>query len=773
MDNATQILELKKKLSEEIQKDSSDNNLILALSSEIAKLDDSQVRFSVDAGIINRLGKELVGKHETAVSELVKNAFDADATEVNLVFENAWNVGGTLTIEDNGTGMTKDQLINGFMRLSSSDKIHNPISDKYKRTRAGRKGIGRFATQRLGSKLTIITHTAKYDSSIKISINWNDFETDKDLLSVSNNIEVIPKSKEEGTTLIIENLRDGWSDAMIKRVFRYTSELLQPFPLSQKNKDEAESSIDPGFKSYYFRQDGQELIPIIDEEEAIFKHALAEIEGYVLDDGQGCWALKSEKLNFPQEVFLIGSDDKNRDNTDAKFSLIKGLHFKVHYFIYDPKLFAPGAFSFIRNLSYDRAGIRLYKNGIRVLPYGEPKDDWLGLDKSMNRSIILAPHQNFSFFGFVEIFDRAGTHFEETSSREGLIENDALKELVDFVYRSLLSAVIKVSELRGRKATASQKNYTKKEEDPTEKTDKAVKELEDFFTEEEPKDNFSDKSDSSKSKEKAKKVFEEFKQAREEEKKKNQALIDENNMLRILAGLGLVIGEFIHEVHRFLPGFDAEISFLKNAVKDIKGVYERVDLLGTNIKSFTSYTSYFDKAISRNVIRELQPIELRDVVKDFAIVIDNNLKRANITLVKPVFDGYDLFTTPMHPSEWASILFNLYTNSKKAIVRKKVDGKILIQCGKDEKNVFLEFSDNGDGIPKENEDLIFNAFFTTTSAANHSGNDAESLVGTGLGLKIVKDIVEFYGGDVFVTSSPESFNTTIRIEIPKNQKEDE
>ncbi|MGY6741662.1 MAG: sensor histidine kinase [Cecembia sp.] len=772
MDNATKILELKKKLSEEIQKESSDNNLILALSSEIAKLDDSQVRFSVDAGIINRLGKELVGKHETAVSELVKNAFDADATEVNLVFENAWNAGGTLTIEDNGTGMTKDQLINGFMRLSSSDKIHNPISDKYKRTRAGRKGIGRFATQRLGNKLTIITHTSKSDASIKISINWNDFETDKDLLSVSNNIEVIPKTKQEGTTLIIENLRDGWSDAMIRRVFRYTSELLQPFPLSKKNKDEAESSIDPGFKSYYFRQEGQELIPIIDEEEAIFKHALAEIEGYVLDDGQGCWALKSDKLNFPQEVFLIGNDEKNRENTEAKFNLIKGLHFKVHYFIYEPTLFAPGTFTFIRDLSYETGGIRLYRNGFRVLPYGEQGDDWLGLDKSNNRSIVLGPHMNRSFFGFVELEDKEG-NFEETSSREGVIESEYLIELVNFVYRAILSAVMKVSELRGRKATASQKNFTRNDDDPTEKADKAVEELEEFFSQDETEQESSEKSDSGKSKEKAKKVFEEFKQAREEEKKKNQALIDENNMLRILAGLGLVIGEFIHEVHRFLPGFDAEISFLKNAVKDIKGVYERVELLGTNIKSFTSYTSYFDKAISRNVIRELQPIELRDVVKEFAIVIDNNLKRANIKLEKPVFDGYDLFTTPMHPSEWASILFNLYTNSKKAIVRKKVDGEIFIRCGKDEKNVFLEFSDNGDGIPKENEDLIFNAFFTTTSAANHSGNDAESLVGTGLGLKIVKDIVEFYGGDVFVTNSPESYNTTIRIEIPKNQKEDE
>jgi signal transduction histidine kinase len=406
------------------------------------------------------------------------------------------------------------------------------------------------------------------------------------------------------------------------------------------------------------------------------------------------------------------------------------------------------------------------------LPYGEKTDDWLGLDKSNNRSIVLGPHPNRNFFGFVELQDNEGL-FEETSSREGLIENDNLKELINFVYRSIISAVIKVSELRGRKATASQKNFTRKEEDPTEKADKAVEELEDFFSEEESNQDSSKKSDSGKSKEKARKVFEEFKQARDEEKKKNQALIDENNMLRILAGLGLVIGEFIHEVHRFLPGFDAEISFLKNAVKDIKGVYQRVELLGTNIKSFTSYTSYFDKAISRNVIRELQPIELRDVVKDFSLVIYNNLKRANIEFEKPVFDGYDLFTTPMHPSEWASILFNLYTNSKKAIIRKKGDGKILIQCGKDDKNVFLEFSDNGDGIPKQNEDLIFNAFFTTTSAANHSGNDAESLVGTGLGLKIIKDIVEFYGGEVYVTSSPNNFNTTIRIEIPKNQKEDE
>ncbi|MCH5686367.1 hypothetical protein LWM68_20155 [Niabella sp. W65] len=142
-----------------------------------------------------------------------------------------------------------------------------------------------------------------------------------------------------------------------------------------------------------------------------------------------------------------------------------------------------------------------------------------------------------------------------------------------------------------------------------------------------------------------------------------------------MAALGLVIGEFVHEVQRFLPGFDAEINYLKNVLKDNPEATGRVMLLDGNIKAFTAYTSYFDKAISRNVIRELQNIEIRDVVKDFNRVIENDLKRSKITFDPPLFMDYGLFTIPMHPSEWASILFNLYTNSKKAIWRNKKPGE--------------------------------------------------------------------------------------------------
>lgn len=768
-DAQTQILELKRKLNEELKKDNSDNSIVLSLSHEIAKLDSDIVRFSVDAGIINRLGLELVGRHETAVSELVKNAYDADALEVKLIFENAWEEGGTLTIEDDGLGMTRDQLISGFMRLSSADKIHNPISSRYGRYRAGKKGIGRFSTQRLGTKLTVITQTLESDEAISITIAWDDFESDKELLLISNQIETVAKTKDEGTTLVIDGLRDAWTDAMIKRAYRYTSDLLQPFPLSDKRKESETNRVDPGFKSSYYRKHENQLDSIIDDNEAFYQHALAEIEGYVTDDGQGCWSLKSDKLNFPEETFLIGKD---RNNDKSKFNIIRDIHFKCYYYIWGIGMIPKQSETFIRAYANEYGGIRLYRNGFRVLPYGDKGNDWIGLDESTRRRVILSPHQNNSFLGFVEVDDKNDSLFKETASREGLIENEAFKELYDFVYRTIISAVLRVADIRGRKGTAGQKDWEKKDKKaPEQEVDEAIFELETLIENDKSERESEDGSKSLDIVSQYTEKLVKLKASREKEKEQKKELIEEMNMLRILAGLGLVIGEFVHEIDRFLPAFDTDIRYLKKAVADLSEALTRTERLDENLKSFSTYTAYFYEAISRNVLRDLDPIELRDVVYEFEEVIQEDIKASNYIFHKPVFEDYDLWTVPMHKSEWASILFNFYINAKKAIKRAESKGEIKIRCGREKGFVFLEFSDDGDGIPVENRDKVFNAFFTTTSAAGRNEPEGESLRGIGLGLKIVKDIIESYGGDILVSNPDEGFSTTMRIEVPEKKSE--
>jgi len=751
-----------KQLGLVLEREPNNYNKILELSSLLSNYDRENVRFTVDAGVINRLGKELVGRHETAVSELVKNSYDADALTVDLFFNDCDKPGGTLKIEDTGLGMTREQLVKGFMTISSSDKIHNPKSPRYNRTRAGQKGIGRFATQRIGQVLTIVTQTLNSDKALKVTIDWDKYEMDSNLLLISNKIEEVEKEKEEGTTLTIENVRDSWTDSMIKRAYKYISDLLQPFPLSDRFE---KSKNDPGFKVTFYRNGNI----VIDEESAFFQHALAEIEAYVDENGQGYYSFKSKKLSIPEEVFLVGKKDR-----EDKYDKLKNVHIKAYYFIYNGggTSFIPKTVnSYILENAKENGGIRLYRNGFRVLPYAEKNDDWLGLDASMRRRSILAPHSNLHFFGFAEVIDKEGNNFQELSSREGLLETNSFKELKDFGYKVLTDVAIKISQARERKSTAGQKDWDKKTSSDIIKEVK--KEFDDIISNDKQIFDEISQDDKGNMSVKLKTINEkliELEEIQEEEtldrEIKTRELLKEIQLLRILAGLGLTIGEFVHEVSHYEPAFKYDAEFLTDLIKDSEGKKAGVRLQ-KNLEAFTVYTAFFKDAISKNVNRELEPIELREPISNFMEIITPDLIRSNIDFDKPEFIGYNLFTCPMHSSEWASILFNFYTNSKKAIAKKAVAGKINIEAGKIKDKVYLEFSDNGIGIAPEKEDEIFEAFYTTSNPSGSSSTELEELTGTGLGLKIVKDIIEGYGGEVFVTKPKQNFTTTIRIELPK------
>ena len=752
---------IRKKLSHVLEKEPGNYSKILELSSELAAFDTEFTRFTVDAGVVDRLGKELVARQETAVSELVKNAYDADATIVNITFLNSEIEGGSVTIEDNGDGMTRDELVNGFMRISATTKIHNPVSPKYKRKRAGKKGIGRFAVQRLGSKLTIITQTESSKTALKLSINWDDYSNDKNLLQISNKLEEVPKTKAKGTTLNIDVLRDKWTEASIRRIFKYVSAIIQPYPLSNSVKQDElkrqKQTLDPGYKVTFFKvKKGGSPEAIADENLMVFNYAAAVIEGYVDKNGSGVYSVDSTKLGI-SKVEKIGLD---RDNK-KRWNFLKNIHFKAYYFIYHPDFVPSQQRTSIQELAEESGGIRLYNNGFRVLPYGEPFVDWLKLDQSVRKRIILPAHGNNSFFGFVEVTNESGL-LEETSSREGLQENAAFEELTNFLYRSLVSGVLEVARVRGTKQTASQKTWEKKKPKPNE----VIKDVANQITEAADvlaADKGSNKQVINKLRDFAYTIIEAAKEQQEEETK----LIEELAMVRVLASLGLSIGEFTHEIRHYLGTLEAKTKVLTKEISAKTSLGKKIEQLHNNIHRLRIYASYYDRTISDNVIRDLMPQDLAKVLTQFQEVIRPDINRNSITVEEPEIDGLDLFTVPMHPSELVSILFNLYTNSKKAIARAEVKGKILIKAGREKKKLFIEFVDNGDGISTDIEDKIFDAFFTTSSPAGHSVSHHEEVVGTGLGLKIVSDILTAYGGTIELVSPPKGYVTCFRIDLPE------
>ena len=761
-ENTAILNSLKEQLNLELSKKDSNNSVILKLSHQIAALDENSIRFTVDAGMIDRLGRELVGRHETAVAELVKNAYDADATIVNIFFNQTDNFLGQIIIEDNGLGMTREQLRKGFMTISSTDKIHNPKSFRYQRVRAGQKGIGRFSTQRIGKKLTIITQTLESTKAIKLEVDWHNYEIDENLLLITNSIKEIEKTKKEGTTLIIEEVRDIWSLNMIKKTYTFISELLQPFPLSNRLE---QSTNDPGFKVNFHKDSNL----IIDEESAFFQHSLAQIEAYVDNDGHGFYSFRSEKLEIPEEVTLIGKEER-----ETAFKSLKNVHFKAYYFIWNAGYIPKGVEKSARENARKNGGIRLYRNGFRVLPYGEPNNDWLRLDASAVRNSIIAPHGNMNFFGFVEVVDKDGQLFQEQSSREGLLENEALEELRDFVYKVITDVAIRISFHRDRKGTAAQKGFERKSSGDILREIKTK--VEEIITTSATESNATSNNEKRTNLVEKLRVIEksiiEVENTTESERIESEIitkkLLKEIQLLRILAGLGQAIGEFIHEIDHYQPAMKYDAEFMNGSVTtELEKVTS--ERLLENISSLNVYTSYFRDAISNNVNRELEPIELRIPIQKFVQNISPDLKRSQIELIGPVFNGYNLFTCPMHISEWASILFNLYTNSKKAIKKSNNKGKISIIAGRTDEFVYVEFQDNGVGIPDNNKEAIFEAFYTTSSPTGIEANEIQEAKGTGLGLKILKDIIEGYGGRIYVGQPQINFNTNIRIELPKQK----
>ena len=693
------------------------------------------LKWRFDVSTFRLIGRDLITDRVTALFELVKNCYDANATEVTITFENVGTINdkSSISIVDDGFGMSFSDIKDKWMVIGTSNKRSNPYTPApFNRKCVGEKGIGRFAVDKLGDNVKIITKQNNYDQWLNVVIDWTSYysqtKVDSSQLTlftdVENHYDYTPAQtlSEHGTTLRITKIREIWLIDDINRFIAEASKLVSPFTNS----------------SYPL------TITVIAPEYGINTIATKTIEDINISTIN--FSLDYHPLSNTQDTSFYNEETGTIDIRQIPIKSFGGISMRVYYFDDAARRRYRKEFP---NNQID--GIKIYRDGIITTPFAEnesdddKKRDILGIDKRLWKNIFDRVSTR-EIIGFVEITKQENPNIIDATNRQDFVDNKEYQELKEFIITQLDSI----------------ENYKKHIRDEKRKKDNntlesAGQDLQSFISSVETiaqqNPNLKDRLDPVV--EQAKKTGKAVRKAIQNKKEAEKEFARKESIYMSIMSLQEYAIHITHAVRTTLNKIRDRVEyfnmFFPNPEEDALFARYAKEML-SEFKNANRVIDYMLSYSQSNIQPENIQLDdtIREIFNEYQPQFDNNNIKTDIIIPEKI----SLRNT--HRQFFRDIFQNILDNSIKAL--KDVNQK-MIRCSviSEDADLVIKISDNGNGIPIEKREWVFGLYNTTTQEQG----------GAGVGLYIVKTRVESLKGSVSIVDSEfGSMGTTIKIVLP-------
>lgn len=688
-----------------------------------------------DRTIAEVLGVQNFSNEESAVLELIKNAYDAQSPDVIVVISKT-----QMIIEDNGVGMNRQGIVDAWMHVGKSDKQYIVGEGDTARILAGSKGVGRFAIARLGAKASVFTKMKGLEG-VLWKTDWN-----------TNTLETYSDEKEQGTKIVIEELRDNWTESRVRNLREFLSRTYN----DDKMKIQVEYKNERKEVTRYFGKiqlgvncvsiirlqyfaDRQKLICSIESDE--FKENAQELCPEI--------DLKSQRIeiNTAEELESI-RNSLSEEATDEEWAQmltdVGDFSAELYFSLKNPSALDAERFYYKHRILDERyeAGVVLYRNAFSISSY-EGKKDWLGFGKRSRISPAAATHPTGAWrvrenqmAGKVIIDKKKNGKLCDLMNRQGLVENDAYKLFISIMivgincferYRQgIIRRIVKSSEPVEKRKPKVIDRIIKR---PERLTALSSEEIKLFLHELEliKKENNENR-----------------KQIDETEKKYRYDI----RLLNMLATSGLKAASIAHEMYNDRNSINKNVAYIIKALKyynlwDIVDDEENKQYMNRNIPALLEKNqrinkkiiTFMDVMLSESEKEQFLPetIEVYDLLTNIKSVWENDYSWISIQL--QVEEGLE------HKSAkdiYRVIFDNLILNS---IQQNDSENALTIHIQAEKRGSYLHlvYSDEGIGLsPKYRLDPMRILEVHETSRKN----------GHGIGMWIVNNTITNTGGEI-------------------------